>query len=372
MMRHMGINSHNDWDELQEIIVGTVQGATVPPLHATVKACSYPKYWSFFEEHAGEPFPAELVSKAKQELDQFAHILTQEGVTVRSPEAVDFSKAYRTPHFESTGLYAAMPRDILVVIGNEIIEAPMAWPSRYFESAAYEKLKNEYVSQGYQWTVAPKSSMSDELYDLAYPMRSIEERHALAEQDRFVTTEHDICFDAADIVRIGKDIFVQRSQVTNMKAIDWLRQHLKGRYRVSQIKFKDPNPMHVDATFVPLRPGLILTNPDRPCYQADVFKAAGWDLIEAAPSALPDDWPLYLSSKWLCINILLLDQRRVIVERQEAPTIKLFKSLGFEVIPVDFRHVYSFGGSFHCVTCDVRRNSQLEDFNLIQESVAYA
>lgn len=26
-----------------------------------------------------------------------------------------------------TGLYGAMPRDILIVVGNEIIEAPMAW-----------------------------------------------------------------------------------------------------------------------------------------------------------------------------------------------------------------------------------------------------
>ena len=30
---------------------------------------------------------------------------------------------------------------------------------------------------------------------------------------KFVTTEFEPCFDAADFIRAGKDIFVQRSQV---------------------------------------------------------------------------------------------------------------------------------------------------------------
>jgi glycine amidinotransferase len=62
------------------------------------------------------------------------------------------------------------------------------------------------------------------------------------------------------------------------------------------------------------------------------------------------------------MNLLSLDTERIVVERQEEPTQKLLKDLGFQVIPVDFRHVYTFGGSFHCVTCDVRREGQLEDY----------
>ncbi len=45
-------------------------------------------------------------------------------------------------------------------------------------------------------------------------MTSVEDRHKLAAEGKFVTTEHDICFDAADFMRCGTDIFVQRSQVT--------------------------------------------------------------------------------------------------------------------------------------------------------------
>ena len=45
-------------------------------------------------------------------------------------------------------------------------------------------------------------------------MNSVEDRHKLAAEGKFVTTEHDICFDAADFMRCGTDIFAQRSQVT--------------------------------------------------------------------------------------------------------------------------------------------------------------
>ena len=74
-------------------------------------------------------------------------------------------KAYETPDFTSNGMYAAMPRDILLVVGNEIIEAPMAWRSRYFEHRAYRSLMKEYFVKGAKWTAAPKATMCDELYD---------------------------------------------------------------------------------------------------------------------------------------------------------------------------------------------------------------
>ena len=44
-------------------------------------------------------------------------------------------------------------------------------------------------------------------------MRSFEDRQNLAAQGKFVTTEFEPCFDAADFIRAGKDIFGQRSQV---------------------------------------------------------------------------------------------------------------------------------------------------------------
>ena len=64
-----------------------------------------------------------------------------------------------------SGLFCAMPRDILIVVGEEIIEAPMAWRSRFFEYRAYRSLIKEYFKKGAKWTTAPKPEMKDELYN---------------------------------------------------------------------------------------------------------------------------------------------------------------------------------------------------------------
>ena len=52
-----------------------------------------------------------------------------------------------------------------MVIGNEIIEAPMGWRTRFFEYRAYRKLMTEYFKKGAIVTTAPKPLMTDQLFD---------------------------------------------------------------------------------------------------------------------------------------------------------------------------------------------------------------
>ena len=161
------VNSHNEFDPLEEVIVGSVKGATLPEWHVSGKAVWPEKWWSMYKNQSGQPFPPELMTKASEELDNFAKILEAEGVKVRRPEVLpgDYAQPYSTPDFKcQNGLYAAMPRDILIVVGNEIIEAPMAWRSRFFEYRPFRKLIKEYFRQGAKWTAAPKPMMSDDLY----------------------------------------------------------------------------------------------------------------------------------------------------------------------------------------------------------------
>ena len=64
-----------------------------------------------------------------------------------------------------SGLYSCMPRDILTVIGDEIIETPMTLRSRFFEYRAYRRIIKDYFRRGASWTTPPKPTMSDELYN---------------------------------------------------------------------------------------------------------------------------------------------------------------------------------------------------------------
>ena len=176
--------SHNEWDPLEEIIVGHPVGAHVPPFTVEVKTNTHEKNWGFYQKNERQSFPSEFVRKATEEIDEFCRILEYEGVTVRRPDKLDFGKEYSTPDFTSAGMYAAMPRDILLVVGEEIIEAPMAWRSRFFEYRAYREIIKDYFRRGAKWTTAPKPQMSDDLYDMDYPIR-VEDRHKLAAKGKF-------------------------------------------------------------------------------------------------------------------------------------------------------------------------------------------
>jgi glycine amidinotransferase len=349
------VNSYDEWSLLEEVIVGVIEGAAVPAWHVTLEATMPSEQRPFFEELAGRPFPKERMDAAARELDAFAHILEAEGVTVRRPTAVNFARPYATPDWQSPGgLYAAMPRDLLLVIGDEIIEAPMAWRSRYYEVNAYRPLLHEYFHRGGRWTAAPKPQLNDDLYNSDYrePAGSTVETYAI--------TEYEPTFDAADFVRFGRDVFVQKSHVTNDFGINWLRRHLGEDYTIHVLPVTDSHPMHIDATLMPLAPGKALVNAERIGKLPDMFKS--WEILPAPRPALPDTHPMYMSSTWVSMNILMLDEERVVVEAQEEPLIRAFKEWGFKPVLCDFRNFNSFGGSFHCATLDVRRAGGLTSY----------
>ena len=90
---------------------------------------------------------------------------------------------------------------------------------------------------------------------------TLEERLVRTANKDFVTTEVEPMWDAADLMRMGKDIFIQHGLTTNRTAMEWFQRYYP-EYRIHAMNFPgDPYPIHIDATFVPLRPGLIINNP---------------------------------------------------------------------------------------------------------------
>jgi glycine amidinotransferase len=62
------------------------------------------------------------------------------------------------------------------------------------------------------------------------------------------------------------------------------------------------------------------------------------------------------------MNLLSLDERRVVVESQERELMDALRAWGFEPIPCPFRGFNALGGSFHCATVDVRRRGTLQSY----------
>jgi len=351
------VSSYNEWDPLEEVIVGLIEGAVIPSWHISLQATMPEDQWPFFQKFGGRSFPGEKIDLARKNLDEFVHILESQGVTVRRPDVIDHNAPYSTPEWESPGcLYSAMPRDVLLVIGEEIIEAPMAWRSRYYEINAYRRLIKEYFNQGAKWTAAPKPQLCDKLYDYHYkapPGNDIKEMS-------YVISEYEPTFDAADFIRCGRDIFVQKSHVTNEFGINWLRRHLGEKYRIHEIRLNDTHPMHIDASFMPLAPGKLLVNPERVSQIPGMFKS--WDVLYAPKPCIPAGHTMYMSSRWVNMNVFMLDHQRVIVEANETSMIKALKDFGLKPIPCPFFHFNTFGGSFHCATLDTRRKGELQSY----------
>ncbi|MCX4673506.1 glycine amidinotransferase [Streptomyces sp. NBC_01381] len=362
------VNSWNEWDHLKEVVVGSADGACFEPTE--------PGNRPQVRGREGAPFPtggksAEAVAQANAELDGLARLLESRGVSVRRPGRHDFGRALRTPHFEVANQYCAVcPRDVMITVGNEIVEATMSRRARYFEYEPYRHLVYEYweADPRVGWTVAPKPTMSDAMYRQDFWEWPVDERHRRMHSSEFCITQAEVVFDAADMSRFGRDIIVQESMTTNRAGIRWLKRVLEPKgFRVHPVHFPlDYFPSHIDCTFVPLRPGLVLTNPDRPIRQDELslFTDNGWELIQAPEPVLTnDEMPLYCqSSKWLSMNVLSLSPTTVICEEQEKPLQDLLADQGLEVLTVPFRNVFEYGGSLHCSTWDIRRDGTREDY----------
>jgi glycine amidinotransferase len=355
------VNSHNEWDPLEEIVVGILDGMAQEEWGIARQACvpletmdaSRQTYIRYAGRPKSEAVPPGAIQRAQANLDEFVHILESEGVTVRRPDAIDHTRPIMTPDWIAPGGRAStVPRDVLIVLGNEILEAPMSWRSRYFDFLPYHNLCKEYFRRGAKWSACPKPRMTDELYNYDYKRGQ-----------ESVLTEHEAVFDAADMARFGKDIFIQLSNVTNRTGVEWLERQYGDRYNFHPVQFIDDRPIHIDATFVPLAPGKLMINPDRPIKEMPaMFEKAGWEIFIAPKTAMPPSDHRYAYSKWIHLNVVSLDEKRIIVEKSEEPLIAALKDWGFTPILCNFRDFYPFGGSFHCATVDIRRRGTLQSY----------
>lgn len=240
-----------------------------------------------------------------------------------------------------------------------MLETPMCWRSRYFEADAYRRLFKEYFRAGANWCAAPRPQLCDALFDDDY---RIPDR---GEPLRYLITEFEPVFDAADFVRCGRDLFLTRSNVTNELGVAWLRRHLQARgLRLHEIPSLCRQPMHIDSSFMPLAPGKVLVNPEYVDIERLPSILKRWDVLVAPPPDPVDDLMSRISmcSAWTCINVLMLDERRVVVDASQTTLQRALRSWGFEPIPLPFLAYGPFGGAFHCATLDVRRRGPLQDY----------
>jgi glycine amidinotransferase len=100
-----------------------------------------------------------------------------------------------------------------------------------------------------------------------------------------------MAFDAADIMRYGKDIWLRKSATANNLALDWLRREFPD-LRVHLFHCFDDYDRHADCELVPLCPptagkeGLVMIHYEFPILESEskIFKDNDWRVISCPPT----------------------------------------------------------------------------------------
>ncbi|QIN84658.1 glycine amidinotransferase [Rubrobacter tropicus] len=358
------VNSHNGWAPLEEVIVGA-------PFHldyqndVSFRVFFFGNLRSGLNPNGRGPWvisaDSELEKRVRAELEEdlaeFISLLEREDVAVRRPEIPSAAQEFRTPDWTSSSGHSVMPRDMLLVIGNEVIETAPMVRSRYLESNLYKRLLVEYFNRGAKWTVAPRSRLLEENFDFGY-VRGEGYDDPLPEEPFY-----EIMFDGAQVLRLGRDLLFNCSTENHRMGMRWLQRQLGDDYRVHEINITDH---HADARMLPLRPGTLLLHREIEEHLLPPF-LRDWEIVRYAPPEEDLEPGTYggrpiLASPGLGMNVLSLDEERVVVQDSQAALIRDLDKAGFSPIPCSWRHGRIVGGGFHCMTLDVRRRGGLEDY----------
>jgi len=386
--------SYNEWDPLREVIVGSAKGTTAvltwphpEPVPAAVAAEA--------QALAAQACPQWYVDEIEEDLDGLASIIAKYGATVHRPAVHDLSRMCATPHWQTTGTNLYNVRDLHLVVGNRVIESPSYIRSRYFEPLALYDIFAGYFEQGLVWISAPRPRLDREILEPYYrdeserPVTTEDAQHKLLAGGRVEKlhrlTESGILFEAANTVRMGRDLLYLVSSSGNYNGARWLQSVLGDEYRVHTTE-EIYRSSHIDSTVLCLRPGVVLLNSarvnERTCpalfdkwdklYFSDVapipqaelsFQAEVRDPIGARLEALGFHTNLgEMASAWVGMNVLSLDPDTVLVDERQTELIRLLESRRFTVVPVRMRHMYTQTGGIHCSTLDTVRDGGLESY----------
>ena len=389
------INSHNEWDKLREVVLGIASHTMAAltwsrpePIPESVKDKAY--------KLAKKAYPQYLLDEVNEDLESVCNIFKQFGIKVHRPKAPDLTRMYSSPYnWSSTGNDIYNIRDLHLIVGNNVIESSSPVKSRYFEATALYNVWYKYFKSGFKWLVAPKPTLEGEV--LSAYFRSEDSRELTPEDIRYQEltggrleklhklAEKEILFEAANSVRMGKDILYLISSSGNVLAAKWLQSVLGEEYRIHTTR-DIYRSSHIDSTVLCLKPGLVLLNSTRvnpnncpkifekwtkvyfddvaPLTQQEVdIQKNIRDRINSELVMLGFETNLeVMGSPWVGMNVLSLDPETVLVDSRQTKLMRVLEKYKIKSIPIRLRHPYTHGGGIHCATIDTVRESKLESY----------
>jgi len=265
------------------------------------------------------------------------------------------------------------PRDYFIMIHDEL------WvPQQPNSSHAQRAYTNQTELT---WTEFQQQDLAQHRAKLSCYQNVVE--HVLSQGNTVRHTDLDVvsgCF----VSRIGQDLYFAT------QSYDEDQTQLLAK--VNQLFPRTRNRIvnaggHGDATYCPVTPGLIVSLRDVPTY-ADTFP--GWEVVYLPPSDYADtaefrasmkhnrgrwnipgfesdpnlvhmvehyfeSWVGNASETVFDVNILVIDQKNIVVSSHNDQVEKACARHGIEVHVSPFRHRYFWDAGIHCITNDINR-----------------
>ncbi|WP_406359551.1 glycine amidinotransferase [Streptomyces sp. NBC_00715] len=377
------LNSHDDFTPLSEIIVGSAENYLGHDRDLTFELFfhealdGYRSDWAYPRLAARGPGPTEqwkisrrYADELHQDVEALAALIGSLGITVHRPLPLPPDPAAIAGlGWQAAPTPALNIRDNTLILGDEIIETAPAVRSRYLETRLLAPTFRRYFDDGARWSTMPRPTLTDASFDLSYARDAATTLGGPTEpvtdpQPSPYDVGIEMMLDGAQVLRLGQDLVVNIAQANHRTGADWLERQVQGRFRVHRVWRMADN--HIDSMLLALRPGVFLA---RHAGLRDLLPEAfrTWKFIvppEPDPGSFPayDDTDLLLTSPYIDINVLSLDEDRVLVNADCSGLIKTLEAEGFTAIPVQHRHRRLFGGGFHCFTIDTRRSGGAEDY----------
>jgi N-dimethylarginine dimethylaminohydrolase len=302
------ISTFNEWSPLKKIVVGSATDANWPVMDPVFARESEKTTWKESPVPRG-PVSQRIIEETNEDLDGLVTTLMSLGVEVVRPDPLNFQV--------HDGLYNYCPRDRLLVYGSTVIDTAMMYPCRDMELQCYHD-----ILEGTEVVHMPRNQ--------------------------------GLVLDAANVCRLGNRMLFLESASGNRTAYEWLRTQFPA-VEIELCNFYAG--VHIDSTIVPLREGLVMLNAARVNSETCPQVFDGWQKIWVGDVVAQDFYKYPYASKWIAMNMLVVDPHTVICDQNQTELIKTLESYRFRVIPLELRHSRTLGGGFHCVTLDLHRES---------------
>lgn len=334
-MNHRIISSHSQWQPLKEVWIGG----------------TYP---ADFYQHLGPRVHdvfAKITEITNKDFDRLAKVIEDLGITVVRPK-FDRVDDYLDEH-DNLLKPPISPCDIALTLGDTLYLMPQ-YPSGI---DPYQHAINSYLSNAQNVHIIDRS-----------------------------TPEPWAWIVFASVVRAGRDILIDclPSIPQSKDSAMAVAAHLSKNYRVHLSATGD----HNDGVFCPIKPGHIFTSHYRNVYDESF---PGWEVFHLNDTTPKNIQHLGTHHKWylpgvdyghfnkeICriaetwignpqetvfeVNMLVIDDKNIICGAYDEQAFRYFESIGVTPHLVEFQSRYFWDAGIHCLTSDIHRSGQQEDY----------